>query len=205
MTVWDRRKVMERGMMTFRRRTTVTLSALVLCAATLLAQTATVPNAAPNWQTTFQQRLSVYGHRNWIIVADAAFPAYSGSGIETIVVNEDMPSVLKYVLGAIRASKHVRATAFLDQELQFVREEDYPGVTHLRKDITAALGESGTSSTPHSEVLSKIDDAGKTFRILFIKTNATIPYTSVYMRLDCGYMSDEIEQNIKNAVSQVKK
>lgn len=190
--------------MTFSRRATVALSALLLCAVTVLGQTATIPKAT-RWQTTFQQRLPVYGHRNWIIVADAAFPAYSSGGIETIVADEDLPSVLKYVLRAIRSSKHVRATAFLDQELQFVPEGDYPGATHLRGDIADALKGSDTSTIPHPEVLSRIDEAGKTFRILFIKTNTTIPYTSVYMRLDCGYMTDEVEQKIKNAVSQAKK
>lgn len=57
------------------------------------------------------------------------------------------------------------------------------------------------SSILHSEVLSKIDEAGKTFCVLFIKTNATIPYTSVYMRLACGYMTDEVENKIRNAVA----
>ena len=45
--------------------------------------------------------------------------------------------------------------------------------------------------------------AGKTFRVLFIKTTATIPYTSVYMRLDCGYLSDEVERKIRTAMGSV--
>jgi hypothetical protein len=96
---------------------------------------------------------------------------------------------------------HVRATAFLDQELQSVQEKDYPGVTHLRHEINSAFPKTQLSSIPHSEVLSKIDEAGKTFSVLFIKTNTTIPYTSVYMRLDCGYMTDEVESKIRNAVA----
>ncbi len=95
----------------------------------------------------------------------------------------------------------MRATAFLDQELQFVQEEDSPGVKRLRQEIDTAFAKSNLSSIPHSEVLSKIDDAGKTFRVLFIKTNTTIPYTSVYMRLDCGYMTDEVENKIRNTVA----
>ncbi len=162
--------------------------------------TPTTPSpVTPDWRTTFQQRLPVYGHRNWIIVSDAAFPAYSQSGIETIVANQDLPSVLNYVTHAISSAKHVRATAFLDQELKFLGEEDYPGVTHLREQINSAFGKAKPSSIPHPEVLSKIDDAGKTYRVLFIKTNATIPYTSVYMRLDCGYMTDEVESKIRKA------
>jgi len=50
-----------------------------------------------------------------------------------------------------------------------------------------------------------IDDAGKTFRVLFIKTNTTIPYTSVFLRLDCGYMTDEIESKIRDAIAAANK
>ncbi len=52
---------------------------------------------------------------------------------------------------------------------------------------------------PHADVLNKINETSKTFRILFINTTATIPYTSVYMQVDCGYMSDEVAQRVKAA------
>lgn len=166
--------------------------------------------AAPNpatadWQTTLQQRLPLYGHRNWIVVSDAAFPAYSETGIETMVVNQDLAQVLHYVAKAIASSKHVRAAAFVDQELQFVPEQNYPGVTHLREQINREFSKNILSSVPHSEAISKIDEAAKTFRVLFIKTNTTIPYTSVFMRLDCGYMTDEIDAKIKNAMASTNK
>jgi D-ribose pyranose/furanose isomerase RbsD len=180
--------------------------ALVFIAGTVLgsADSNSNPNTA-DWQTTLQQRLPLYGHRNWIVVSDAAFPAYSQSGIETIAVNQDLPSVLNYVAKAISSSKHVRATAFVDQELKFVPEVDYPGVTHLREGINRTFGKSSLSSIPHAEALSRIDDAGKTFRVLFIKTNTTIPYTSVFIRLDCGYMTDEIESKIRHAIASTNK
>jgi len=54
---------------------------------------------------------------------------------------------------------------------------------------------------PHADVMNKVDEAGKTFRILFIKTTSTIPYTSVFMRLDCGYLSDEGERKIRAAIA----
>ena len=166
--------------------------------------------AAPNpatadWQTTLQQRLPLYGHRNWIVVSDAAFPAYSDTGIETIVVDQDLASVLHSVAKAIASSKHVRATAFVDQELQFVPEQNYPGITRLREQISGEFSKNTLSSVPHSEAISKIDEAGKTFRVLFIKTNTTIPYTSVFMRLDCGYMTDEIDAKIKSAMASTNK
>jgi D-ribose pyranose/furanose isomerase RbsD len=157
--------------------------------------------SSSDWKAVVQSRLPLYGHRNWIIVADSAFPVYVAPGIETIVVKKDLPSVLRYVASSISSSRHVRATVFLDKELQFIDERDYPGVSELRRQITAAFAKDQVSSIPHTEVMTKIDEAGKTFRILFIKTTAAIPYTSVYMRLDCGYMSDGVERKIRTAMA----
>ena len=97
------------------------------------------------------------------------------------------------------------ARTCFDEELKFVPEENNPGVTHLREEINRAFGKSSPASIPHAEALSNIDDAGKTFRVLFIKTNTTIPYTSVFMRLDCGYMTDEIESKIRDAIAAANK
>jgi D-ribose pyranose/furanose isomerase RbsD len=168
-----------------------------------LGSFAQTPASAPasDWKSIVQNRLPLYGHRNWIVVSDSAFPAYSEPGIETIAVNEDLPSVLKYVAHAIAASRHVRATVFVDQELQFIDERDYPGVTELRKHIAAEFAKQQMQTMPHAEVMNKVDEAGKTFRILFIKTTSTIPYTSVFMRLDCGYLSDEGERKIRAAIA----
>jgi hypothetical protein len=178
----------------------VTISALALLASLSsfsFAQTPPTPPAS-DWKAIVQNRLSLYGHRNWIVVADSAFPAYSEPGIETIAVNEDSPSVLKYVAHAISSSRHVRATVFVDQELQFIDEHDYPGVTEVRREIAAEFAkEQVTTTMPHADIMNKVDEAGKTYRILFLKTTATIPYTSVFMRLDCGYLSDDGERKIR--------
>ncbi len=155
-----------------------------------------------DWKTVVQNRLPLYGHRNWIVVADSAFPVYAEPGIETIVANEDLPTVLKYVANAISSSRHIRPAVFLDKELQFIDEQDYPGVSELRRTIAATFMRDQISSLPHVEVMSRIDEAGTTFRILFIKTRGTIPYTSVYLRLDCGYMSDEMERKIRTAMGE---
>jgi RbsD / FucU transport protein family len=164
------------------------------------------PNRAPaEWQKTFEERLPLYGHRNWIIVADAAFPAYSRSGIETIVADQDLPAVLHYVARAISSSRHVRANVFLDQELHFIQEADYPGVAYLRDEIVRAFDRTKVSSIPHAQLLFDIHEVGKTFRILLIKTSSTIPYSSVYMRLDCGYMSDEVDHQIRNSAASASR
>jgi len=191
-------------MRTFNRRSFAIAIALALFIGPSFSQSP--PGGTPtDWKAVVQSRLPLYGHRNWIVVADSAFPVYSEPGIETIVADEDLPTVLEYVANAISSSRHVRATVFLDKELQFIDEQDYPGVSELRRKIAGTFMKDQISSIPHVEVMNRIDEAGKTFRILFIKTTGTIPYTSVYMRLDCGYMSNEVETKISTAMASSEK
>lgn len=154
-----------------------------------------------DWKTAFLNTLPIYGHRNWIVVADSAFPAFTEPGIETVVVDDSLPSVLEHVAGAITSSGHVRATAFQDQELQFIDESDYSGVSDLRRQIAETFPEGHVSSIPHAELMTRIREDGKTYRVLFIKTKERIPYSSIYIRLDCGYMSEEVERRIGAAAA----
>jgi D-ribose pyranose/furanose isomerase RbsD len=154
-----------------------------------------------DWYQTFENRLAVFGHRNWIVVADSAYPAPSGEGVETIVANGGLPEILARVLAAMAASKHVRPVVFMDKELQFVDEKDYPGVTAFRKQIGHLAAGNAVNCLPHEEIMTRLNDAAKTYRVLIIKTDMKIPYTSVFMRLDCGYMSDEVGHKIDRAMS----
>jgi hypothetical protein len=83
-------------------------------------------NGGEEWKAVVKQRLKVYGHRNWIVIADSAYPDQSAEGIETILSNSGHLDVLKEVLADISASKHVRAIAHTDKELNFLRESDAP-------------------------------------------------------------------------------
>src|ERR1035438_4394368 len=94
---------------------------------------------ATEWERQLRALLPVFGHRNWIVVADSAYPAQSRAGIETIVSGEDQLPVVKKVLAAIDACKHVRANVYVDKELGFVAEKDAPGISLYRADLEAAL------------------------------------------------------------------
>lgn len=178
----------------------------ILCLVILLPLSVAVAQSSKDpcvqeWCQTFENRLPVFGHRNWIVVADSAYPAPSAEGIETIVANGGLPETLARVLAAIATSGHVRPVIFMDKELRFVDEEDYPGVTAFRKQIGRLSAGNAVNSLPHEEIMTKLNDAAKTYRVLIIKTNMKIPYTSVFMRLDCGYMSDEVGHRINRAMS----
>ncbi len=53
---------------------------------------------------------------------------------------------------------------------------------------------------PHEEIISKLDQAGEMFRVLLIKTNMRIPYTSIFFELECGYWDAEPENRLRAAM-----
>jgi hypothetical protein len=161
------------------------------------------PGPGPNltWQQILAERISYYGHRNWIVIADSAYPEQSRAGIETIVVKASQLQVLQTVLNQLDSSRHVRPIAFTDQELKFVPEAEAPGVTGYRETLAMLLKSRDSNSLPHEQIISKLDTAGQTFRVLIIKTNMTIPYTSVFLQLDCAYWSAESERKLRDAIA----
>ena len=161
----------------------------------------TSPDSRPAWRATLDERLPLLGHRNWIVVADSAYPWQSSAGIETIVTGQDHIAVVRGVLEAIAGSRHVRPVVHLDAELPFVAEAHAPGVTACREALTGALGELATASLPHEDIIGLLDGAGRAFRILLLKTTLALPYTSVFVRLDCGYWSAEAEEALRVAIA----
>jgi hypothetical protein len=155
-----------------------------------------------NWQATLSQMLPLLGHRNWILIVDSAYPLQTSPGIQTVVTRASDLDVVKDVLNAIDHSIHLRPLVYMDAELPFVPERDAPGVTEYRRKIKAILGDRQINFLPHDQLIDKIDEVGKTFDILILKTNLTIPYTSVFLQLDCKYWSADAEARLRSAIRE---
>ncbi len=108
--------------------------------------------------------------------------------------------MLRGVLEAVARSRHVRPIVHLDAELPFVAEAHAPGVTAYREALAAALAGEATRSLPHEKIIALLDEAGRLFRVLLLKTTLTLPYTSVFVRLECGYWSEEAEKALRAAI-----
>ncbi len=153
-----------------------------------------------DWEQQLNRLLPLFGHRNWIVVADSAYPAQSKPGIETIVAVGDQIAVVSKVLEAIAECKHVRANVYADKEMAFVAESDAPGIAEYRRQLDGVLKGVRVSTLPHEEIIARLDEAARVFRVLVVKTAMTIPYTSVFFALDCGYWSAEAEERLRNAM-----
>jgi hypothetical protein len=155
------------------------------------------PSTPSGWKAKVAETLPLLGHRNWILIVDSAYPLQTSPGVETVETNASQIDVARYVLGAINASIHVRPIIFMDAELPFVPDADSPGASVYRTQIGNLLRSYPVESLPHEKILANIDEAGKLFHVLVLKTNMAIPYTSVFIRLDCKYLSADTEKRLR--------
>lgn len=170
---------------------------ILLCAAAVSAAPPPETNAATNWKADVVSEMPLLGHRNWILIVDSAYPLQVSPGIQTVETGEPMLAVAHFVLGAIDQSVHVRPDIFMDAELPFISDQDAPDASAYRRSIGDLLRGFQVVSEPHEKLLSEVAQAGNTFHVLVLKTDATIPYSSIFIRLNCKYWSDDAEQRLR--------
>ena len=160
--------------------------------------------SAADWKEKLQQELPLLGHRNWIVVADSAYPLQTAPGIETIYVKADQLEVVKGVIAELAKTQHVKPTIYTDTEMKFVAEKNAPGISAYREALEKILANQPVQVLPHEQIIGKLDEAGKTFKVLLIKTTLTKPYTSVFFQLECGYWNAESEKQLREAMKEAK-
>jgi len=119
------------------------------------------------------------------------------NGAATTETGADQLDVVRTVLQSIQGSIHVRPDIFMDAELPYVSDSEVKGADAYRAQIGTLLHGQKVESLPHDRIIQNIDQAGKTFRILVLKTTMTIPYSSVFIRLNCKYWSADQEKNLR--------
>lgn len=154
------------------------------------------------WEVELRRLLPLLGHRNWVVIADSAYPAQSNPGIETIATGTDHIDLLERTLNAISECRHIRANVYVDAELKFVSGEDAPGVIEYRRKMNRLLKDRIACELQHEQIISKLDASGRLFRVLILKSTLTIPYTSVFLELDCGYWNEDAERRLRSSFAK---
>jgi len=176
---------------------------IALAGMLLMAVSSVAQRPADSWRDTFHQRLAMYGHRNWIVIADSAYPLQSGPGIETILSSENQIATVRAVMASVARARHVRPVVHIDRELAYVPEADAPGIGAYRQELAAIVPNPDTLS--HDAVIKELDEAARSFHVLIIKTNMTLPYTSVFLELRAAYWGDDAEDRLRKAMAQPSK
>ncbi len=150
-----------------------------------------------NWKYQFNKKLPLLGHRNWILIVDKAFPEQNAAGMEYVNSDEKLLPTLEYVLGEINKSTHIKPIIYQDKELSFITEDQSKGVTQFTEASKKLFVNQQVQTMLHDSVFMKLDAESKLFKVLVIKTHETIPYTSVFLQLDCAYWSGEKENQLR--------
>jgi hypothetical protein len=76
-----------------------------------------------------------------------------------------------------------------------------PGLKATRGDIHKLITGMEIHLRLHEELLDRLEKVAESFRVLILKTNGTVPYSSVFVELDCGYWGPEQEATLRRAMS----
>ena len=177
---------------------------LVACMASLTFSCVPEQKSNPQkdeWKTVLEQDLHLLGHRNWILVVDKAFPEQSSPGMKYIYVEGEFLPTLEYVLEQVEASSHISPIIYRDKELAYITEDQSPGIDAFRRESKILLDDRHVNTLWHDEVFKMLDKSSSLFQTLVIKTNGTLPYTSVFLQLDCAYWNPGNENLLREQIS----
>ena len=142
-------------------------------------------------------RLPALGHRNWIVVADAAYPEQTAPGIDVIVSDLPLRDALEHTLFAIKNSIHVRPEVHLDEEFRHLTEAIAPGSVALRNQVLESLEGLPIEWSLHENLLHEVNSSADEYTVIVIKTPSTTAYSSIFMRLECGYWTADQEAQLR--------
>jgi len=150
-----------------------------------------------DWKMEVEKILKLFGHRNWIVIADGAYPQQSNQGIKTIAIDANQLEAVEFVNQLIEKAKHVEANIFVDKEMAFIPEKEAKGIETYRTKLNKVFKGKPVKTMLHQDIIQELDASAKLFNVLIIKTDLAIPYTSVFFQLECGYWNAEAEKNLR--------
>jgi L-fucose mutarotase/ribose pyranase (RbsD/FucU family) len=148
------------------------------------------------------RQVAQLGYRNWIIIAEASFPAHNHPGFRQVSADVEVPEAVDYVLTTLEQTEHVRPGVYLPREQRSVENDFAPGIEELRKKIRASLHGHETTELEQQSLITLLEDAGKSFDVLVIRTQTALPYSSVFLELKPGYWDADSESRLREQMQK---
>lgn len=150
------------------------------------------------------ENVTPLGARNWIVIAEASYPVYAGTGVQTIAVDAPSDAVFMEVLDILEAEGKLIPRIWICKEMDAVTEDYAPGIRKYRQSIGKLIPGRFHYSLPNRIINSQVEDAIKQFRVLVIKTNTILPYSNICIELDSGYWSADSEAELRNRIERLE-
>lgn len=152
------------------------------------------------WQSAIVHQAGQLGYRNWIIIAEASFPAHNRPGARQVAAPVEIPEALDYVLQTLEDTENVRPQIYQTRELRSVENDFAPGIDEFRDRITKALHGHETTELDQQSLLTLLEDVSRSFDVLVIRTQTALPYSSVFLELRPGYWDAESETRLRDRI-----
>jgi len=178
----------------------ILVTVMLSCSKPVQQQNNMPKSAVEDWKSEVEKTLQLFGHRNWIVIADAAYPDQSNRAIKTLSIDANQLEAVEFVSQIIKNAGHVDANIYVDEEMAFVPEKVAPGIESYRTDLNKMLEGEPVQTMLHEDIIRKLDESAELYKVLIIKTDLAIPYTSVFFQLECGYWNAEDEKNLRTTL-----
>jgi hypothetical protein len=174
---------------------------LALGAALLSLGCAGMQNGS-GWKAAVDRQAGQLGYRNWIVIAEASFPAHSRPGIRQVTASVDVPEAVDYVLNVLERTESLRPHVYLTRELRSLENDFAPGIDDLRKRLQSSLHGHEPTELDQQSLLTLLEDANRSFDVLVIRTNTALPYSSVFLELQPGYWDVDSETRLRERIER---
>lgn len=177
-----------------------------LAAVLLVACQHHVPTDADNLEQTrnaIAPQLQQLGARNWVVIADPTYPIPSGAGAVTVSVPSNTADTFREVLDQLELQASVTPRIWVSNELEAVPEERAPGIGEYRKSVNNLLSGRFCYRLDERIIAMQLAEAAKQFRVLYIKTNTRLPYSTIAIELDSGYWNSDDETEIRTRLQKL--
>ncbi len=154
------------------------------------------------WKGAVDRQAGQLGYRNWIVIAEASFPAHSRPGLRQVNASAEVSEVVDYVLQTLEKTESVKPQVYVTRELRAVENDFAPGIDEHRKRLVNSLHGHETTELEQQSLLTLLEDANRSFDVLVIRTPTALPYTSVFLELQPGYWDVDSEARLRNRIER---
>ncbi len=150
-----------------------------------------------------EPHLALLGARNWIVIAEPAYPILAGEGVDVVVTDASLTDSLREVLALLAEDGALTPRLWLCSELDAVPEPRVPGVRRHRRELSRLLKRHLHYEVTDRIIALQLEQAAQTYRILYIKTNTPLPYGSIAIELDSGYWNSNAEAELRERMEKL--
>ncbi len=154
------------------------------------------------WRKEVRQSVLSLGYGNWVVIADASYPHHNKWGVDVINVSAEVPEVVDALINEIESTQHVKPLFYLPRELRLIAQEQAPGIELYRDQLKASLHGHAPRELEERILNGLVKTSAEEYNVLVIKTQTSLPYSSVFIEMDSGYWDTDAEIKLREAIQR---